>query len=142
MLVLTLLALATLAGAFENKAISLGVHHKPRTAEGAIACGMKYADIDKDGVLSRREVEVIRDLALGKFLAAGVWLASKLPVLRDAVSVQQIFDDCDHDGDGFISMDDFEHSRATCLETPGKIDDGYKWVCEQGARGVFDNAKL
>ena len=116
--------------------------HEVHTAEGAIQCGMQYADIDKDGRLSHREVEVIRDLALGKVLAAGVWLASKLPLLRDAVSVEQIFDDCDHDSDGFITLDDFEHSRATCLETPGKVSDAYKWVCDQGRAGVFDHAKL
>lgn len=134
-----LLTAATLASAV---VIDFAKNAEARTAEGAIACGMLYADIDKDGRLSHREVEVIRDLALGKVLAAGVWIASKLPGLRDAVSVEQIFDDCDHDGDGYITMDDFQHSRATCLETPGKINDGYKWVCEQGRRGVFKHAKL
>lgn len=113
-----------------------------QTAEGAIACGMQYADIDKDGRLSHREVEVIRDLALGTVRAAAVWLASKVPLLRDEVSVEQIFDDCDYDGDGYITMDDFQHSRATCLETPGKVSDGYEWVCEKGAKGVFKHAKL
>lgn len=114
------------------------------TAEGAIECGMKYADIDKDGRLSRREVEVIRDLALGPVRAAGVWLASKLPIkkVRDAVSVEQIFRDCDYNHDHFITRDDFDHMRATCLETPSKVSDAYEWICDKGDAGAFKHAKL
>ncbi len=112
------------------------------TAEGAIECGMKYADIDKDGRLSRREVEVIRDLALGPVRAAGVWLASKVPLLNDAVSVEKIFRDCDYNHDHFITRDDFDHMRATCLETPRKVSDAYKWICDKGDEGVFAHAKL
>jgi hypothetical protein len=112
------------------------------TAEGAIECGMKYADIDKDGRLSRHEVEVIRDLALGPVRAAGVWLASKLPLLKNAVSVEQIFRDCDYNHDHFITRDDFDHMRATCLETPGKVSDAYEWICDKGDAGVFAHVKL
>lgn len=107
------------------------------TAEGAIKCGMQYADLDKDGRLSVREVEVIRDFALPV-----LWLASKVPLLERAVSVKQIFRDCDYNRDGFITYDDFEHMRATCLETPGKIADAYKYVCDKGAAGAFRHAKL
>ena len=113
-----------------------------QTAEGAVACGMQYADIDKDGRLSRGEVKVIRDLALGFFLASGVRLAEKIPGVRNYVSIEQIFDDCDFDGDGYITMADFERSRSTCLETPGKVEDAYKWVCDKGANGAFRHAKL
>lgn len=112
------------------------------TAESAIECGMKYADIDKDGRLSRREVEIIRDIALGPVGAAGVWLASKVPLLKKQVSVEQIFHDCDYNHDHFITRDDFDHMRATCLNTPGKISDAYVWICDQGDKGVFKNAKL
>lgn len=108
-----------------------------QTAEGAIKCGMQYADIDKDGRLSVREVEVIRDFALPV-----VWLASKVPLLKNFVSVKQIFRDCDYNRDGFITYDDFEHMRATCLETPGKVADAYKYVCDKGAAGAFRHAKL
>ena len=131
---------------FQADAAALRIVHgaPPRemTAEGAIDCGMQYADIDKDGRLSIAEVEVIRDLAVGPVGAAGIWVASKLPILSKFVSVKQIFRDCDYDRDGYITREDFEHMRATCLETPGKIADAYKWVCDQGATGLFANAQL
>lgn len=117
--------------------------NRQMTAEGAIKCGMQYADIDKDGRLSLREVEVIRDLALGPFRATGVWLASKVPLLKNMVSVKQIFHDCDAPPrDGFITYEDFTHMRATCLNTPGKVSDAYEWVCDKGDAGVFQHAKL
>lgn len=112
------------------------------TAEGAIECGMKYADLDKDGRLSLREVKAIRDTLLGPVGRVGYWLASKLPVIGDMISVQQIFDDCDYNHDGYITRDDFERMRATCLNTPGKVGDAYKYVCDKGDAGAFKHIRL
>jgi len=126
----------------------VGVVQKQRTwtAEEAIACGMKYADIDQDGRLSLPEVKIIRDLAIGdEYGNVGValyHLASKIPRLNELISVKRIFADCDYDKDWFITMDDFKHMRATCLEQPGKVADAVKFICDKGAAGVFKNAKL
>lgn len=115
---------------------------KPRTAEGAIACGLKYGDIDKDGAISVAEFKVIRDLALGPIEAPLVHLAEKASLLPHRLSVAKVFEDCDFDKDGIITMQDFQKMRATCLETQGKVDDMYHYICKKGTEGVFDHAKL
>lgn len=122
--------------------VALSLKPKALTAEETIACGMQYADIDKDGRISLREVEVIRDLALGRVLAAGYWLASRVPLLDEMITTKQIFVDCDFDKDNYITMADFAKMRATCLNTPKKINDADVWICQQGPKGVFAHAKL
>ena len=142
MLTVTILCLAALVFAHDEEAEALIHPHKPHTPEAAIECGMKYADLNHDGGLSVAEVTVIRRLALGAVLNAGVSLLEHVPLIGQKITVEQIFRDCDANKDGLITMTDFEHMRATCLETKGKVDDVMAWVCQPGAKGAFANAKI
>jgi hypothetical protein len=144
-----ILLFAAAVGAFQPGAVNFGGNAAKQhayTAEEAIACGMKHADIDRDGRLSLAEIKIIRDLAIrDEYSGIGVaiyHLASKIPKLNELISVKKIFADCDYDKDWFIDMKDFERMRATCLNKPEKIEDAVKWICDKGAAGVFKNAKL
>lgn len=123
----------------------IGNQHARHTRDGTILCGMKYADIDGDGRLSKAEVTVIRYVALGRFRqakAAGLWIAERVFGVRTPVTVDQIFDDCDYDKDGYITFQDYGMMQNTCLNTQGKIDDTHAYVCEQGETGLFDDVTL
>lgn len=141
MLTITILLLfLSTALTHEEEAEGLVIkQHKVHTAEYAIACGMRYSDLNHDGRLSKKEAAVIRALALG-VVREGV--AEILEHFVKAITIEQVFRDCDADGDGFITIEDFHKKRATCLETQSKIDQAIDYVCKKGAAGVFAHAKV
>ena len=121
------------------------------TAEEAIECGLPFAEIDGEPGISVAEAERLRHLALGtgaalKLLAANAINAATgvfgIKTRFNAISVQQVFADCDTNKDNVIDFDDFVADRKkehpTCLETPGKIRDAIQFICKQGAEGVFN----
>lgn len=137
--------LCLLLSLFIAAARCTGSTHAKHTRDSTILCGMQYADIDKDGRLSRAEVTLIRYLALGNFRqlkAAGLWVAENVFHKRTPVTVDKIFDDCDYNKDGYITFDDYVMMQDTCLNDAGKIDDTHYYVCEQGEAGIFDDASL
>ena len=116
-----------------------------RTREETIMCGMKYSDLDRDGRLSTAEVTKMRYYALGSFRqakAGALWVAERVFGVRTPITVAQIFADCDANNDGYITFEDYAQMRDTCLDSQGKIDDAYHYICEQGDMGIFAHVTL
>jgi hypothetical protein len=115
--------------------------HPKRTREGAIICGLECTDLDGDGGVSIEEIREARKVALQDFgapkvlLGPLVWFSNAAAVVSKAtgignlVTVEQVLADCDADGDGIITRADYTATQETCLNTDGKVDDIYDYVC-------------
>lgn len=86
--------------------------------ENLVQCVQKKVDKDHDGYVTLSEVK---------------YMISQLPFLiRHAlpavVSVDQIFQGCDYNGDGYITADDFRRSKNTCLPRKRYLCTA-EWLC-------------
>lgn len=130
MIVIVLAASAAVCVSFA----SATAQHPQMTREGAIACGLRYTDVDPvDGVVTRHELEVARYRALGKWSWFGAPLLWAGEATGQVESVDQVLANCDANHDGVIDAEDYAASAATCLNSDKKIEEVYKYVCLPGA---------
>jgi hypothetical protein len=94
------------------------------TREYAVKGAMKYGDLNKDDHICLAEIDAVKSAVL--------WPWEKfIDFLNPSDS---IIDRCDHDGDGFISLDDFEKSKRTCLRTCAALEQLSQVVLERAER--------
>ena len=113
-----------------------GVHLRDVDANGiidindigqhALAFGLHWADTDNDGTLSRAEVQALYERTVPFYARATAWALS---FVTSKYTLQRVFDDCDADGDGVITLVDYEARRhLSCMETCGKAEDVFEFL--------------
>lgn len=110
-----------------------------RTRDGAIACSLKWVDMDCDGAASHFEVAMARERALKTlpvYLHGVARFFSSAPLVG-VESVDDVMRSCDPGNDGLITEEDYKTTAATCLNTQTKINQVYDWLCIPGEQGRF-----
>ncbi len=104
-------------------------------APAALQYGMYWADINpRDGQLSREEVQTVYDAVMSdRIKFAPLRLAAKGAIAVSSLfttkyTADTVFQDCDANNDGFITREDYDNSRATCIETCGKTEDVFDYL--------------
>jgi hypothetical protein len=93
----------------------------------AIEYGMQHVDIaPKDGKLSLREIDRAFQRRMPWYLRQLSWISS---FITTKYTAQRVIEDCDFDGDGEVSLADYEALREiTCLETCEKAEDIFNYL--------------
>lgn len=91
----------------------------------AVACAMRFADTDHDGAITAAEIDAAKARYLPLAERVGVWLADVVGL----ETTQAVMRKCDDDGDGRITLDDFERSADSCLADCGRVNLLFKLVC-------------
>jgi hypothetical protein len=92
----------------------------------AIEFGMHYVDVNKDGMLSHKEVQDAFTKIAAWYVRLGSWFTS---FVTSKYSPEQVFIDCDNDKDGKISRADWQALRyETCMEWCGKAEDVFNYI--------------
>lgn len=89
----------------------------------AIKCAKKYGDTNNDNAICFREIEQLKDAVL--------WIWET--IIMSLYPSQNIMKRCDFDQDGYITDEDFENSKDTCLHDCDALHDFFNYVCNRAA---------
>jgi len=92
------------------------------TRSDALACALKYGDIDNDGKLSKPEVERLFKKLIPDYL--------KLPAWLEGDGADRTMKDCDYNQDGVLTPRDWELSVKTCMPKQKDLCK-FKWFCDR-----------
>lgn len=104
--------------------------HCTYTREDAITCFSKYVDTNKDGVISKEEIDDVqkKDLTWGIKLIK--WATGYTPETSTAIVMR----DCDYNKDGVVTADDFRRASITCMPSQWALC-AVKMVCDHAKDG-------
>ena len=92
----------------------------------AIEFGMHWADTNGDGRLSHKEVAALYKRAVPAWQRLAAWTVS---LFTSKYTLEKVFADCDADGNGYITMADYETKHhSTCMETCAKAEDIFDYL--------------
>ena len=92
----------------------------------AIMFGMYWADTNKNGQLEYDEIAALYTRVVPLWARLVSWTVS---LFTSKYSIERVFSDCDANGDGVITVPDYEARRyTTCMETCGKAEDVFNYV--------------
>ena len=84
--------------------------------------GLFWIDTDHNNQLSHQEVVDLYTRAVPWYDRFGIWAAVLLHITK--YPIERVFTDCDANGDGIITFDDYKTLRyQSCMETCDKAED-------------------
>lgn len=100
-----------------------------------ISCAIRFGDTNGDAYIDAAEIGALVKRYVGAgartLLALGSWVGA-------VESVDVMVKKCDYDGDGRISLSDFERSYETCLAYCSRVKLLYDVVC---SRAIVDERR-
>lgn len=87
------------------------------TRDDALLCIAKYVDTNGDKEISAAEFEAAKRAYLPRQARMAAWVARRMGY---DISIADVMKGCDVDGDGRLTLSDWEHGEKVCL--PGAAD--------------------
>ena len=92
------------------------------TRSDALACTMKYGDLNHDNKLTADELDHALKTLVPWYLKPLKWIGG--------VTAARTMKDCDYNGDGVLTPRDWKLSAETCMPTQENLC-AYKWFCDR-----------